>query len=103
MLSVASGGESEQLVMAQYTPGSPAQDAWTLVQAIGNDMIGVRITYPQNQITIWSWNDWGGNANKGDPIYLNDDQLNNSVWYVAFASQDQTNKFKSRRESHQLD
>ncbi len=96
MLSVASGGGSQPLVMVQYTPGSTSPDAWILVQTTANGMTGLRIIYPQNQETIWSWNDWGGNGKPGDPIYLNDDQLSNSAWYVAFASPEQLSKFKSR-------
>lgn len=96
MLSVASGGESEPLVMVQYTTASTSPDAWTLVQTTGNGFIGLRIIYPQNQETIWSWNDWGGNGNPGDQIRLNDDQLNNSVWYVVFASAEQLSNFNAR-------
>jgi len=91
--SVTSQGLKQQLVMQRYDTYSVDKDAWIIAEAKVNNVTGIRITSPQN--SSWSWNAWGGTGEINEPIYLNDDTNNNSIWIVTFAPLLQTESEQS--------
>jgi hypothetical protein len=79
-LSVTFNGTSQQLVMQSYSPESTDQDSWLMVQAGSPN--AVRMVWPNNQ--SWSWNDYGGQFQPGDLLYLWNDTNPNSVWSLLY-------------------
>jgi hypothetical protein len=74
-------GQFESLIMQPYSPGSGDSDSFLLFQ--GDNSGDLRIALAKN--TAFSWNDYGGKFQVGDPIYLWNDTAGNSVWTLQLA------------------
>lgn len=83
--SVTGLSNNQPLVMEPYDPYNPsslAQNAWTIEEAIANELTGISIFATGGSNQGSSWNDWNGRGTVGDPIYLYKGQAANSVWIV---------------------
>lgn len=74
-------GLFESLIMQPYSPGSGDSDAFFLFP--GDPAGNLRIALAKN--ATFSWNDYGGSFQAGDPIYLWNDTLGSSVWTLQLA------------------